>query len=342
MPYVLRPNLPRFLVHGLRGYTWSGVKNLAKLAIGRKAYFTPLDVFFRRYLGQLLGGPRVLVTCRTDEFEREGAGSQAFMIMSALNFARALGCTYVHTPFVDIDHADRPLPQWLAAWEALFNLGAGERRAADCGDGVVNFGPSSFVSLLAPFLPPGASGDPEIDPVPLLDATVRQELQRKYRSNKYRSNKDRSNKPPREDGKLAVCVHIRRFNRHDNHNDYFMPGARMARTLGAIEALLQAHRLEHTIRIFSQGPVSEFPEFVRPGVELVLDADPVRSLQEMIAADILVTSKGSFSYMAAVLCEGIVVCEPSMPPQDGWIPCADDGAFDSAALARRLNAAAGE
>ncbi|MDI1287271.1 MAG: hypothetical protein PSV46_22995 [Reyranella sp.] len=326
-PYVLRPNLPRFLLRGLRGYAWSSAKNVVKKAIGRKAYFTPLDDFFRRYLGQRLGGPRVLVTCCLDEFEREGAGSQAFMVMSALNFARALGCTYVHTPFVAIDHADRPLPEWIAAWEALFNFGVGERLAAGCGGDVVNFGPSTFVSLLAPFLPPGTSNDPENDPIPLLDATVHRELQRKYRSNKQPLSRGR---------KFAVCVHVRRFNRHDNHNDYFMPGARMARTLGAIEALLQAHRLEHTIRIFSQGPVSEFPEFVRPGVELVLDADPVSSLQEMIAADILVTSQGSFSYMAAVLCEGIVVCEPSMPPQDGWIACADDGAFDIAVLGRRL------
>ena len=325
-PYVLRPNSLRFLAWGLCGYAWSCAKNAVKLVIGRKAYFRPLDVFFRLYLRQLLGGPRVIVTCDLEGFEREGAGSQAFMMMSALNFARALGCSYVHTPFVDIDHADRPRPEWLAAWEAHFNFGIEERPAAGCRDEVVNFGPSSFISLLEPFLTPSAANDPKVDPVPILDATVRQELQRKYRSNK----------PPRGDRKFAVCVHIRRFNRHDNHNDYFMPGARMARTLDAIEALLEAHRLEYTVRVFSQGDVSEFPEFVRPGVELVLDADPVRSMQEMIGADILVTSKGTFSYVAAVLCDGVVVCEPSMPPQDGWIPCADDGAFDTAALSRRL------
>jgi hypothetical protein len=325
-PYVLRPNPLRFLVGGLRGYAWSCAKNVVKVAIGRKAYFTPLDVFFRSYLRQLLGGPRVLVTSDLEGFNREGAGSQAFMMMSAINFARALGCDYVHTTFIEIDHADRPSPEWIAAWEAHFNFGAGERRAADCRGDVVNFGPSHFFALLKLFLTPGPSNDPENVPVPIFGAAVLQELRRKYRANK----------PPRRDRKFAVCLHIRRFNRHDSHNDYFMPGERMARTLRRVEALLDAHRIERTIRIFSQGDISEFPEFVRPGVELVLDADPVRSMQEMIAADLLVTSKGSFSYVAAVLCDGIVLCEPSLSPQDGWIACTDDGAFDSAALGKRL------
>ena len=46
--------------------------------------------------------------------------------MSAMNFARAFGHTYAHTPFVSIDHGDRPMASWVEAWESLFNLGDGE------------------------------------------------------------------------------------------------------------------------------------------------------------------------------------------------------------------------
>jgi hypothetical protein len=48
------------------------------------------------------------------------------MVMNAINFARAFGLSYVHSPFTAIQHADRPMKEWVAAWEALFNLGAGE------------------------------------------------------------------------------------------------------------------------------------------------------------------------------------------------------------------------
>jgi hypothetical protein len=48
------------------------------------------------------------------------------MVMNAINFARAFDLTYVHSPFTIIQHAERPMEKWVAAWEALFNLGAGE------------------------------------------------------------------------------------------------------------------------------------------------------------------------------------------------------------------------
>jgi hypothetical protein len=46
--------------------------------------------------------------------------------MWAINFARACGLTYIHTPFNRILHADRPMREWVDAWEAHFNLGMGE------------------------------------------------------------------------------------------------------------------------------------------------------------------------------------------------------------------------
>ena len=266
------------------------------------------------------------VTCDLDGFQLEGAGSQAFMVMSALNFARTLGCAYVHTPFTEIDHADRPMPEWISAWESHFNFGAGECHATDCRGEAINFGPSYFLALLDLFLTPCPSKDPDNVPVPLFSTAVAEEFRRKYHANK----------PLRPHRKFTVCVHIRRFNRRDSHHDYDMPGARMARTLHQVEALLATKRVDHTIRVFSQGDISEFPEFVRPGVELFLDIDAVLTMQEMIAADILLTSKGSFSYVAAVLCRGIIICDPSLAPQDGWIPCDDDGDFDSSVLDKRL------
>src|SRR5262249_26875305 len=58
-------------------------------------------------------------------------GFQAFTTMCAIAFARTCGLTYVHTPFTAINHADRPMPLWVAAWEAQFNFGLGEELATE-------------------------------------------------------------------------------------------------------------------------------------------------------------------------------------------------------------------
>jgi hypothetical protein len=59
--------------------------------------------------------------------------------MWTINFARACGLTYVHTPFDRIGHADRPMREWIDAWEAHFNLGMGEVATHGDNRGIVNF-----------------------------------------------------------------------------------------------------------------------------------------------------------------------------------------------------------
>ena len=54
----------------------------------------------------------------------QGAAAQALIRMNAIAFARTSGFDYVHTPFSEIAHADRPIGEWVSAWESLFNLGA--------------------------------------------------------------------------------------------------------------------------------------------------------------------------------------------------------------------------
>jgi len=60
-------------------------------------------------------------------FHGDGAGYQALMKMYAINFVRAFGLTYVHTPFSQFFHADRPVQEYADAWEAQFNLPGRDR-----------------------------------------------------------------------------------------------------------------------------------------------------------------------------------------------------------------------
>jgi hypothetical protein len=53
--------------------------------------------------------------------------------------------------------------------------------------------------------------------------------------------------------------------------------------------------------------------------ELFLDADAIWTMLEMIEADVLIMAKGSFSYVAALISDGIKLCEPCGEPwNSGW------------------------
>jgi len=72
--------------------------------------------------------------------------------------------------------------------------------------------------------------------------------------------------------------------------------------------------------------------FVDQGCELCLNAPALTSLNALIYADILVLAKSSFSYVAGLLNDGIVVYEPFWhAPRPDWI-----GADKITALAPRI------
>lgn len=88
------------------------------------------------------------------------------------------------------------------------------------------------------------------------------------------------------------------------------------------------------IWLFSTGKAEEFAEFAKYGdVHFCNDMDEYQSFTHLIFADLLITSKSSFSYKPALMNDGIKVCPknfwhgyPQSDPQ--WILCENDGSFD--------------
>jgi hypothetical protein len=93
------------------------------------------------------------------------------------------------------------------------------------------------------------------------------------------------------------------------------------------------------IELFSQGDPAIFQDFVRFGCELRLDEPALATHRALVEADVLIMSKGAFSYTAGVLNEGITLYDPQKyrPLQD-WIVRASDGRFDEAQFSTRLQA----
>jgi hypothetical protein len=326
-----RYRISKFLVSSIGRCAWRSLKNCIKVLMGRKPYFDERGLFLRQCVLHLTGlRPIRKITCTG--LRGEGAGSQALMVMDAINFARFFGLTYVHTPFTHIEHADRPMQEWVKAWEVLFNLGAGEA--------VCDMATSEAVNFSHHF--------PDFDLIfewcwrwdELADhfKALIPEFRRKYYLNKSTRVTD----------ELTVAVHIRRG---DAPPDYFTCNETILRTIADVKSVLDTHKVGHRIRVYSQGDSADFAEFSGPGVELFLDVDAVWKIRELIEADILIVAKGCFSYYAALISDGIKIFVPVPQPSndylpswkwrqdpltDSWLPCQADGSFDCAAFERQL------
>lgn len=82
--------------------------------------------------------------------------------------------------------------------------------------------------------------------------------------------------------------------------------------------------------IFSQGDKKDYVSYEKYGqVYYCLDMSPMESFIHMVRADILITSKSSFSYKPALLSDGIRICPKGFwhgyPDDEKWIVAGEDG-----------------
>lgn len=109
-------------------------------------------------------------------------------------------------------------------------------------------------------------------------------------------------------------------------NDYF------EKVLKKILEIISIAKPIH-IYFFSQGRPKDYPEFASfPNMHWCLDMNAQESFLHMVYADLLITSKSSFSYKPALLNNGIKVCPKNFwhgyPDSKEWILCDNEGMFD--------------
>lgn len=137
---------------------------------------------------------------------------------------------------------------------------------------------------------------------------------------------------------VNVAVHVRRGDIVEGYanddpqmamrwldNDYYV------NVLKQVTELLQHTR--YKIYIFSQGIPADFEEFQQFGeVEYCLDMPAIESFLHLVRADVLITSKSSFSYKPALLSDGIRICPRNFwhgyPDNSKWILADDYGIIE--------------
>lgn len=165
---------------------------------------------------------------------------------------------------------------------------------------------------------------------------VMEDLQTKFRNAPARQN----DKIEYDKSKFNIAVHVRRTVIIENKIIIEDDAAKAKRWLSndyyekVLKQVLENINVDKPIAIwlFSTGKAEEFAEFKKYGeVHFCSDMDEYRSFAHLIFADLLITSKSSFSYKPALMNKGIKVCPRNFwhgyPTAKDWILCENDGTF---------------
>lgn len=170
---------------------------------------------------------------------------------------------------------------------------------------------------------------------------VMEELKQKFYSAPARKN----DRLIYSSAQFNIAIHVRRGDiMLDPHNpklairylcnDYFEK---------VLRQVLENIKTEKPIHVyfFSQGKPEDYPEFANyPNLHWCLDMNAQDSFLHFVYADLLITSKSSFSYKPALLSNGIKVCPRDFwhdyPNTKDWILVENNGTFDITSLKKLL------
>lgn len=140
-----------------------------------------------------------------------------------------------------------------------------------------------------------------------------------------------------------IAIHVRRGDIMTNPNNpnlaiRYLSNDYFERVLKQVINNLHTSKPIH-IYFFSQGKKNDYPEFANyQNIHWCLDMNAQESFLHFVYADLLITSKSSFSYKPALLNKGIKVCPKNFwhgyPNSNDWILCDNNGNFETFKLAQ--------
>jgi hypothetical protein len=259
-------------------------------------------------------GPGIGVTARG---RKDGAGAQAMAILSAMAMARFVGCSYLHSPFASVAHAEGTPQDWARRWESFLNFGDGEALVPTDAELV----PMS----VALHDPDAYRGRPIVIVEPVFDLSgevgvaIRDGLRGALRAKYWRSPKAAipSHRAPQG---LTAAVHLRRgdVSLTRNANRYAHDEVVLRQIARLRDAVAPFGRML-TVNLYSQGSVEDFRAFTDAGCILHVSEDTFESFHNMVTADILVNATSTFSYVAGLLSRGIVLDHRRAPGFSNWV-----------------------
>jgi hypothetical protein len=236
----------------------------------------------------------------TNDLREDGFGAQYQSILWSILLAEVNGHIFLYS---DIPHMDNPTSnskQFLEDAVQEMNI-KGKFRPVDTVGKQLIFAPKW------PFF----YGEIETNMEKYHSSDSFKKLQTLYFENKT---------TPYDTNHTHVAVHIRRPMRFDTGTmGSDTPNTYYTNQMRRIQDFFKEASKPLLFHIFSQGKESDFQELIEFPVKFHLDDDTFQTFRGFVFADILITSKSSFSYVGALLSKGIIFYKPFWhPPRAHW------------------------
>ncbi len=279
-----------------------------------------------------------------------GIGHQLANWMAGYYYAKLFGLKFAHIPF-----SNEHYPLQANKWEEFLGFGEGEsdfKSVKKEGYKVVRLPLFNFddkwqketiQDIIASYADRKVVFLCEQDQFLKDLYLISDDLKKKFRKASCRKN----DKVQYDNSYYNIAVHVRRTVIIDGKKIEESPEIREMRWLSndyyekVLKQVLDTIQPNKPIAIwlFSTGKAEEFAEFAKYGeVHFCNDMDEYMSFAHLIYADLLITSKSSFSYKPALMSNGIKVCPRNFwhgyPDALDWVLCENDGIFDIKKLAK--------
>lgn len=252
------------------------------------------------------------------EGRHDGVGAQLHAMVSIKLFSKLFNLQYLHVPLLQVEHAKGDKKEWANKWEEFFSLGYNE---IPYTPNIIQGHKIKFIKFPALlnkksstiFKAHNCHSFTDINPDNYL--LILQELRDKY----YLSPKVHFLKSGKT---LKIAIHIRRgdvtkasaiYNRYTANDE-------IIKRLKFITGILAKMGINYSISIFSEGEEHDFEVFKCFQPAFFLNKDEFKTFHSLVTANVLIMAKSSFSYIAAILNEGIIMYDPFWhKPMKGWI-----------------------
>lgn len=320
--------------------TWDKFKRKLNSIIVNKIENTPLQfICYRSYWHYRLS-KRSLVgdDVRSTHFltlkpnHGAGIGHQLANWNAGLFFSRKFKIGFAHSPF----SADK--------WESFLGFGEGESKASELLNSKhykkirlpkFNSEDSKHLSLIQRIV--SSYSRPNV----LFCLETDQGYRKQYETRHILSEKF-FNATSRKNDQLVysldsfnLAIHIRRRMKIETEEVWKMRGLDNQYYVNVLRKVLGLMEPSMKVRIylFSQGVREDFCEFDQfDNVTFCLDMGPVESFLHMVYADLLISSKSSFSYKPALISNKIQICPEtfwhSYPKEPNYILANNEGELD--------------
>ena len=237
----------------------------------------------------------------TSILSRDGFGAQYQRIIATYIFCNIHNLQFAYRPFNYIEHNYENDTLFNDNIESLINI----KDAMINVNNKINVKEIDFGRIIMPFFEKNIDiccGSKYMD-------NIKQLYWKNKNKNYYNNNK------------FNIAIHIRRENAHDNGN----AGERITTPdeyyLNVMSFIREKHKdKEITFHIYSQGKIEDFVKFINDNTELHINDNLLSTFMGMVAAECLVTSKSSLSYVAALISDGeIYYTKFWHGPKKDWI-----------------------